>query len=91
MVPICIPVVNSTYSPKENITNQTSLFFNASLSEIYGQDVIYYWDFGNGIKVNETNAITTHIYAIAGVYTISLTISIKNGLLDYITKDIIIS
>ena len=69
------PNVNPTAitgGPYRGFINE-SLTFNGSKSYDYdGRIISWRWDFGDG--TNGTGEVTTHIYTIAGVYNVSLTV-----------------
>ncbi|MEM3699758.1 MAG: PKD domain-containing protein [Candidatus Bathyarchaeia archaeon] len=70
------PVANFTYSPTMPIECET-LIFDASLSySPMGAEIVsYVWDFGDGSPVVvESDPITTHAYAYAGSYKVTLTV-----------------
>lgn len=66
--------------------------FNGSASndkDDGGWIVSYTWDFGDGtLPVTETDPITTHVYALVGTYTVSLTVIDNDGLTDTATDTI---
>jgi PKD repeat protein len=85
------PVASFTYSPISPVVNGT-VTFNAS--ESYDPDgyiISYEWNFGDGIIINETNPVTTHIYDEAGYYTVKLTVIDNDTLTNTGTKPIIIA
>jgi gliding motility-associated-like protein len=71
-----------------NCPNNPIQFTNTSI----GQNLSYFWDFGDGDSAFVENP--THSYALAGSYTVSLTIVDENGcdttftLPNYITIDV---
>lgn len=96
-------IVNFTYTPTENITNQTIIEFNASssivamvdqegsITSLLDKNMTYYWDFGDGTNITDLNATTNYQYAAAGLYTVNLTVVDEEDYSDYITKEIIVS
>ena len=49
------------------------------------------WNFGDGSPlVNETDPITTHIYTVAGSYTVTLTVTDSEGLTDTTSHTIMV-
>jgi PKD repeat protein len=70
--------VTSPAAPKAN----TLVSFNASASKgIEGRGVVeYQWDFGDGTPLHTTgSALTTHVYAAVGSYTVTLRIVDDTG------------
>ncbi len=52
--------------------------FFASVDNRHGEDLSYFWEFGDGSTSSMTTP--THTYRIDGVYSVSLTVSDNNGL-----------
>ncbi len=77
------PTAAFTYTPEAPYVGDT-VTFNTSLSNPNGGVIIsYLWNFGDGSQLlNTTNPITTHIYTLAGNYTVTLTITDSEGLSD---------
>ncbi len=77
-----LPVAIFHYSPALPLVNQT-VTFDASYSyDPNGPIVSYSWDFGDGTNQTSANPVTTHIYAMNGTYTVSLTVTDNDGLED---------
>mgnify|MGYP001059971866 CR=1 FL=1 len=77
------PVANFTYVPAHPIVNQLVLF-NATLSyDPDGSIVTFTWDFGDGNTTAVNQSLIYHVYAVANVYKVSLTIADDEGLTDY--------
>ena len=65
------PVASFTAGPGPSGTPSS---FDASASTVaYGSITNYHWDFGDGNTLNTASFVTTHTYATAGVYTVTLT------------------
>lgn len=82
------PKAAFTYFPTSPNVDQT-VTFDASASEPNGGTIVwYYWDFGDGTDVNETDPVTSHAYAPAGTYDVSLTVGDTEGLSDVALKTV---
>jgi len=66
------PIANFTYSPTVPIVNETVTFDASSSYDPDGTIIGYSWAFGDEIIANDTGPITTHAYADAGNYTVTL-------------------
>ena len=68
-------IIRSIISPvAAQCLNNNSFTFNGSLSSSNtGPILLYTWDFGDGTSGNGSNP--THVYASAGTYTVTLTVS----------------
>jgi DNA-binding beta-propeller fold protein YncE len=65
------PVASFTAGPGPSGTPSS---FDASASTVaYGTVTNYHWDFGDGTTLNTASSLTTHTYATAGVYAVTLT------------------
>lgn len=71
-------------------TNDLSVTLNGSQSsDIDGDALTYTWDFGDG---NSANAVTTsHDYASAGTYSVSLTVDDGQGHADITSKNVVVT
>jgi KaiC/GvpD/RAD55 family RecA-like ATPase/PKD repeat protein len=82
------PNATFTYSPTTPLTSQ-NVTFNATASyDLDGQNVSYFWDFGDGNT--GTGNITTHAYADNRNYTVMLTITDNYGLKDTAPDTIVV-
>ncbi len=82
------PIATFTYSPTVPLVNQT-VTFNASLSTPDGGTITnYFWDFGDGTEITETNPITYHNYTTTGTFSVTLNVTDSEGLWDIETKSI---
>lgn len=83
------PIAN--FAPSTFIqATHNSVFFNASLSyDPDGNITIYYWDFGDGLTL-ENGPFVSHRYALPGRYYVSLTVKDDDNLTDNYVVDVII-
>jgi len=88
------PIANFTFSPSQPTMDET-VTFDASLSydpDPGGEIVSYAWNFGDGTDAlyigGNLTQTTTHIYAVAATYTVSLTVTDKDGLTSTATVDV---
>jgi KaiC/GvpD/RAD55 family RecA-like ATPase/PKD repeat protein len=80
------PVAAFTYSPSSPLVNHT-VTFNASSSTPDGGTIVsYFWNFGDGTNINETNPITYHTYNTTGTFTVTLNVTDSEGLWDTESK-----
>lgn len=77
------PQAAFTFYPVNSYVNM-SITFDASASTAEGYNVTianYQWDFGDGSpKVNKTNSVTTHTFAVVGNYPVTLNVTDSQGL-----------
>ena len=74
-----LPVANPK-GPYTGFTHQEIYFNGSSSYDADGTITNYTWNFGDGEKSYETNP--THIYALPGVYNVTLTVTDDDGLLN---------
>jgi len=73
-----------------NISEPT--IFNGSNSlDPDGIIVSFYWDFGDGTNITETNTTITHQYTDIGTYTVTLTVTDDDGAVDTNTTTVTIT
>jgi len=84
------PVASFTFSPSSPLAFQTITFDASSSTPNGGSITRYFWDFGDDSFANETDPITTHSYAPADTYTVTLTITDSEGLTDTDTQSIVV-
>lgn len=91
IIPIAeFPTASFTYSPLTPLTNET-VTFDASLSAPNGGTIVsYYWNFGDGIEITETDSIEYHNYTTNGIFDVTLNVTDSEGLWDVETKPITI-
>jgi parallel beta-helix repeat protein len=78
------PIASFTYYPEPPYASET-VTFDASTS--YGDIIRYEWDFGDGApKVIESDPVTTHVFNSPGNYTVTLTVTNREGLMDATSK-----
>lgn len=63
--------------PKDKYKPGEEIMFQASASDANGDPVAYLWDFGDGIT--STSEKPSHMYAAAGTYTVTLTVTDTRG------------
>jgi len=80
------PVAYFDFTPKTPVVNEEVTFDASQSYDPDGTIVTYEWDFGDG----ETSfgKIVTHSYASPGTYTVSLTVTDNDGIIDTETKEI---
>jgi len=85
------PAASFAFNPSAPNRND-SVTFNASSSVANdGTIATYTWDFGDGSPVlNITNPVTTHIYSVAGNYTVALTVTNSAGLSNTTSCNILV-
>jgi len=66
------PTAQFTYSPTSPIVSETVTFDSSLSYDPDGTIVGYSWAFGDGMIANDTGPITTHAYADAGNYAVTL-------------------
>jgi PKD repeat protein len=66
--------------PYRGIVGEEILFNGSRSYDIDGQIVSWQWSFGDGI--NASGVVVTHIYAKAGTYAVSLTVTDNDGATD---------
>ena len=67
------PTAKSSATPAAGPTPLTAAFSSAGSSDPHGLPLSYSWDFGDG--TTSTSANPSHVYATAGTYTATLTVS----------------
>lgn len=78
------PIARFTYTPEQPRIRET-VTFDASASS--GDLISYKWNFGDGSpEVTENDPITTHAYTQAGNYTVTLTVTDREGLSNSTSK-----
>ena len=81
------PTASFTEDPLTPYVNEL-VTFNASASQDDDGEIISYkWDFGDQTPiVTETTPNTTHIYTLAGTYTVNLTVTDNDTLTNSVTE-----
>jgi glucose/arabinose dehydrogenase/PKD repeat protein len=67
------PIVSATASPTSGSLPLTVNFSSTGSSDPESQPLSYLWDFGDG--TTSTDANPAHVYTVAGMYTVRLTVS----------------
>lgn len=79
-----MPVVNFNF-PSGNICPNSAVLFTDSSTSLTG-GVLYFWDFGDGGTDSSQNP--THIYAVGGTYSVTLTVFNSDSCPSSISKTI---
>lgn len=70
------PVANLKITePSSNVAPLMVMFDASSSSSPQGKTLHYQYDFGDGNTANSTNGIVSHLFATAGSYTITMTVT----------------
>jgi len=86
------PVASFTYSPSSPATGEIVTFDASSSQPKGGIIILYSWNFGDSSPLaNTTTPTTTHIYTVAGNYTVTLTITDSERLSNSTSKALSIS
>ena len=83
------PVSSFIFSPVSSKVGETVSFDSSGSSDPDGYIVGYAWSFGDGYTGTGVNP--SHSYALAGTYTVSLTVTDNDGLTGLQTKTITVS
>ena len=84
-----LPVAFFTYSPSDPVVGET-VTFDASPSYDPNETIVSYaWDFGDG--TSSTGMTTTHTFAAAETYTVTLIVTNDAGLTDTTTATVTVS
>ncbi len=75
-----VPPVADAGPDQNGIVSQVLTFDGSNSNDPDGTIVNYVWDFGDGNT--DTGNIVTHSYSNTGVYTVTLTVTDNNGLMD---------
>ncbi|MCL0069783.1 PKD domain-containing protein [Dehalococcoidia bacterium] len=78
------PVASFAYSPEEMIAGQPITFDASGSSDPDGEIMSYEWDFGDG--TSGTGKVVEHTFALAGDYTVTLTIADNDGVVSSFSK-----
>ncbi len=84
------PVASFTFSPSSPLAFQTITFDASSSTPNGGTITRYFWDFGDDDIANETDPVTSHSYAPADTYTVTLTITDSEGRTSTVTHSIVV-
>ena len=72
-----LPLADFTYSPEKPKVDEIVTFDASSSKDLDGSIVSYEWNFGDGNSA--TGITTTHLYASAGTYDVTLTVTDDDG------------
>ncbi len=83
------PEASFVFTPETPLAGDTATFDASASEDPDGIIVNYTWNFGDDTPViNESDPVTTHIYATYGTYTVSLTVTDNDSLTDTESKPI---
>ena len=88
LTPNLPPIANFSYSPEKPVVNQTTIFNASNSTDPDGTIENYEWDFGEGNTTSTPEPIITHSYALAGDYTVNLTVTDDDGATNSTNKTI---
>jgi len=83
------PVANFVSAPSSPIALQTVTFDASSSYDLDGTITSYIWNFGDGNTTTVATTLITHRYSAAGNYTVTLTVTDNDGLIN--TKTALVS
>ncbi|MCL0048362.1 PKD domain-containing protein, partial [Dehalococcoidia bacterium] len=83
------PVASFAYSPEEMIAGQPITFDASGSSDPDGEIMSYEWDFGDG--TSGTGKVVEHTFALAGDYTVTLTIADNDGVVSSFSKKVTVA
>jgi uncharacterized repeat protein (TIGR01451 family) len=73
------PIASFTYSPGYPLVEETITFNASSSYDPDGNITNYKWNFDDGNITDTTELLITHYYALAGDYTVNLTVTDDDG------------
>jgi parallel beta-helix repeat protein len=82
------PVASFNWIPPQPCVNETTSFDARNSYDFDGQIANYFWDFGDGSTVNETNPTVNHAYAFPKAHNVTLTVTDNEGFSSSVTKSI---
>src|SRR5579875_443341 len=82
------PVPRAAMSGPRTAVTGTDSVFRAHASEQGGSITAYYWTFGDGRTTNAAGPDVTHVYAQAGTYTASVTVTSSSGTITTLTRNV---
>lgn len=91
-----LPIPDFTFAPASPLDRLTVVQFSDRSRDPDGEIVAWRWDFGDGTLGcppgcgNGTEQNPTHEYATEGSYTVTLTVTDNSGLVNTISKEIIV-
>jgi PKD repeat protein len=85
------PVASFIFNPQHPRPNQTVTFDASASYDPDGNITSYVWDFGDGKNATTTNTTgVTHLFTLAGVYSVNLTVFDNDGFNNSIVKDVLV-
>ncbi|MCL0076864.1 PKD domain-containing protein [Dehalococcoidia bacterium] len=83
------PVASFAYSPEEMIAGQPITFDASGSSDPDGDIISHEWNFGDG--TSGTGKVVEHTFALAGDYTVTLTIADNDGVVSSFSKKVTVA
>jgi PKD repeat protein len=84
------PVASFIFNPQNPRPNNTVTFDASASYDPDGSVVSYVWDFNDGKNATTTNTGITHIFTLAGVYSVNLTVFDNDGLNNSIVRNVMV-
>ncbi|VUT28051.1 MAG: PKD domain protein [Candidatus Syntrophoarchaeum sp. GoM_oil] len=78
-------VASFTFTPQNPVVGE-EITFNATYSK--GNITSYTWNFSDGNITTVVDPVITHAYSLSGVYTVNLTVTDNEGLINSTTKNV---
>jgi PKD repeat protein len=85
----CGPTASFEFSPSNPVKDEQAYFDASSSQDCHGAIISYSWSFGDGASGEGRTA--SHIYAVAGIYSVTLTVKADSWLTDSVTKAVNVS
>ena len=89
--PVNSPPAADANGPYSGFVGDSIIFDGSASSDSDGSIVRYDWDFGDGTTAEDAGPAPAHVYAAAGNYTATLTVTDDMGATDSTTADVAIS
>ncbi|MDH5495181.1 MAG: PKD domain-containing protein [Candidatus Bathyarchaeota archaeon] len=85
------PFASFSWYPTQPLTGET-IVFDASASYDLDKEIeTYSWSFGDDTSINTDNQTITHKFVSHGTYSVNLTVTDTDGLIDVVSKHIKVS
>ncbi|MBL1275381.1 MAG: S8 family serine peptidase [Ectothiorhodospiraceae bacterium] len=75
--------------PVSGITDALSSFDGSASSDVDGDPLIFFWDFGDGVSISTSEAQVSHSYSKSGTYI--ATLIVNDGIIDSVTVSTIVT
>ena len=85
------PVADFSYLPAQPQAGEPVLFNAGSSSDFDGVISAYGWDFDEDGKIDSSESIASTVFAVAGTYNVSLTVTDNGGNSDTVTYAIVVA